>query len=494
MSDVITFSDVPANAAASKVFVEQESVRRGPVTEVIPHKIAVLGQYASGKSPTVNEPQLVTGLDQAWSRFGRGSMLAFLLEAVFRTSGTIPVYAIPLDDAGSATAADGTLDFSGTATADGTVAISIAGRRITASVSSEDDATAVGAAVETAINAEPDLPVTAANATGTVTVTVDWAGESGNQFTMVSNPDDDDELPAGISLTVTDIGDGTAGTNNPAIATALGNLGDTWYTEIVCPYLDSTSIDAVIAEGETRDGPGVNRMFAAFLGYTDTNANFLTELGNHNSEWITFVPVHGSVTPAMEIASVTAGRFAAVQQANPGRPVKNLILPGVKPDSANGLTYSTRNTTVNTGGSWTENTEAGQVIVGDLVTTRTTTDAGADTKAWQFTIIIPNLQTKRYQTEQTYRLPPFDRGVVLANGSPPGPSYGVTPNMVKAQAVQLAENWGTLGISTDIETIIEGITAAIDGSNAGRINLLIPDTPSAGLRVLAAKLEWAFIV
>jgi len=494
MSDVITFNDVPSNAAASKVFVEQEAVQRGPVTEVIPHKLLVLGQYDSTKSPTVNEPQLLSNLDQAWSRFGRGSMLAFLLEAVFRTSGTIPVYAVPLDDDGTATAAEGTLAYTGPATEDGTVAVGIAGRRITASISDGDDATAIGQAVADAINAEADLPVTAANATGTVTVTVDWDGESGNQFTMVSNPDDDDELPAGSSVTVTDIGDATAGTNNPTLDTALGNLGDTWYTEIVNPYLDSISIDAIISSGNTRDDAGVNRMFAAFTGYTDTNANFQTELGNHNSEWITFVPVHGSVTPAMEIASVSAGLFAAVQQANPGRPVKNLILPKVKPNAANGLTYSTRNTTVLAGGSWTENTESGRVIIGDLVTTRTETDAGADTDAWRFTIIIPNLQTKRYQVEQTYRLSPFDRGVVLANGSPPGPSYGVTPNMVKAQAVQLVENWGTLGISTDIETIVENITAAIDGSNAGRINLLIPDTPSAGLRVLAAKLEWAFIV
>jgi phage tail sheath gpL-like len=390
--------------------------------------------------------------------------------------------------------ATGTLAYTGTATADGTVAIAIAGRRITASISDGDDATAVGQAVADAINAKSDLPVTASNSTGTVTVTVDWGGESGNQLTLESNPQAGDTMPAGVTVTTTDIGDQQAGASNPSLDTALGNLGDTWYTEIVCPYLDSTSIDSVISEGVTRNGPGVNRMFAAFLGYTDTNSNFQTELGNHNSEWITFVPVHGSVTPAMEIAAVAAGVFARVQQATPGRPVKNQILPGVKPDAANGLTYSTRNTTVLAGGSYTENTEGGQVRIGDLVTTRTTTDAGADTDAWRFTIIIPNLQTKRYQVEQTYKLPPFDQAVVVANGSPPGPSYAVTPNTVKTQAVQLVENWGTLGISTDIETITENIVANIDGSNPGRINLLIPDTPSAGLRILAAKLEWAFVV
>jgi phage tail sheath gpL-like len=423
-------------------------------------------------------------------------MLAFLLEAVFRSSGTVPVYALPLDDDGSATSAEGELDFSGSSPSeDGTIAIGIAGRRITASVSSGDTADDVGQAVADAINANADLPVTAANSSGVVTVTVDWGGKSGDQLTMVQNPRATDELPAGVSLSLTDIGSSTGGTNNPDLSTALGNLGDTWYTDVVNPYLDSSSIDAIISEGDNRNDPIENRMFDAFTGYTDTNSNFQTELGNHNSQWITFVPVHGSNTPAMEIAAVTAGLFAAKQQSNPGRPVKNLVLEGVQPGgNPNDLLYSTRNTTVSNGGSWTYDTAGGRVAIGDLVTTRTEDTNGAATDAWRFTIIIPNLQVKRYQVEQTYLQDPFARGVVLANGGPPGPTYGVTPNMVKSQAVQLVENWGELGISTEIETIVENIQANIDGSNPGRINLLIPDTPSAGLRILAAKLEWAFVV
>jgi phage tail sheath gpL-like len=49
------------------------------------------------------------------------------------------------------------------------------------------------------------------------------------------------------------------------------------------------------------------------------------------------------------------------------------------------------------------------------------------------------------------------------------------------------------GLSTNREQIVAGIQAEIDSSNPGRINLLIPDVPSAGLRILAAKLEWAFV-
>jgi phage tail sheath gpL-like len=162
--------------------------------------------------------------------------------------------------------------------------------------------------------------------------------------------------------------------------------------------------------------------------------------------------------------------------------------------SSNDLTDVQIDAAVKAGGSWTRNTESGGVLFGDLVTTRTTTDAGADTTDWRFTIIIPNLQYKIYAHEQTFLATPFDRAVVLADGSGPGPIYGVTPLTVKSYAVGLVDDWVRRGLSTDRDTIVAGITAEINSSNAGRIDLLIPDVPSAGLRVLATKLEWAFLV
>jgi phage tail sheath gpL-like len=70
----------------------------------------------------------------------------------------------------------------------------------------------------------------------------------------------------------------------------------------------------------------------------------------------------------------------------------------------------------------------------------------------------------------------------------------VTPLTVKSYAIGLVDDWVARGLSTDRDTIIEAITAEINSGNAGRIDLLIPDVPSAGLRILAAKLEWAFLV
>jgi phage tail sheath gpL-like len=475
------------------VYVEQEPVNRGTGSPVIQHKVLAIGQYNAAKSPTDNVPQLILSKSDAWDRYGRGSQLSAMVEKILDNAGGSPVYALPVADAGGATAATGTIVVSGTATAAGTLAVYVNGIKVSVAVAVSDAATAVGDAIEAAVNANLDLPVTASNSTGTVTFTARWAGESSNQISLEINRADTDATPAGLTATVTDMGDVVAGATDPTLTTAFGNLGDTWYTEIAFPYTSDTALDALEASGVARVAPDIKRPFAGFVGYNDTYANLITALGDRNSEWTTMVPVHGSPTPPYMIAAATAAIFARYQQANPGRPMKSLILPGVIEGSTNDSINRDPDTVVKAGGSWTQNTESGLVIVGDLVTTRTTTDAGADTEDWRFTIIIPNLQFKIYALEQVFRSSPYDRAVVIADGSGPAPSYAITPKMVKARAIGLVDDWIERGLSTDRETIVAGIVSEINSSNPGRIDLLIPDVPSAGLRILAAKIEWAFV-
>lgn len=484
----ITFSQVPANAAASATPVELEAVNRGGGSPLIQHKVLVLGQYNSGKSPTANVPQRILNVEDSWDRYGRGSLLAAMIERVLASRGGVEVYALPLADDVSGVAASGSFALTGTASASGTLALYVAGRRIEVAIASGDTATAAGDKVEAAINANLDLPVTASNTTGTVTVTARWEGEAGNQIDLDDSRRDTDAVPAGLALTVNAM---SSGATNPVLTTALGNLGDTWYTELVVPYLDATSIAAVEAAGVTRADAMVNRPFAGIYGYTDTVANLLTALDSRNSEWTSIVPVHGSPTPAYEIAAAAAGVLAAVQQNNPNRPVKNRVLPGVSAGDSNDQTYDTRDSVVKAGGSHTYNLPDGQVVIGDMVTTRTQTDAGAATSDFRFTIHIGRDQFMRNAAEQTFKAPPFDQGIVIGDSNPPGPTYAIRPNAVKAVAIGLVDDWASRGLIADRDATVAGITAEINASNSGRIDLLIPAVVAEGLRIIATKIETA---
>ena len=487
----ITFNSVPSNAAASAVYVEQEAVSRDTGSPVLTRNLFVLGQYNSGFSPTANTAKLILNKEDAWTRYGRGSQLSRMLELIINNSGGVAAYAVPLADDGGAVKATGTIVVGGGATAQGALAVYVEGTKVAVAVANLDTPTLVGDAIEAAINAALDLPVTASNAAGTVTFTSRWGGESGNQINLAVNLADADETPAGLTIAVTDMGDVVAGATDPVLTTAFANMGDVNYTDVVCPYNSAASLTAMETAGDDRDDPAVNLMFNGFVGYTDTIANFLTALDSRNSEWTTYIPVPGSASSAYMIAAGAAADFAAQQQSNAGRPQKGRTIPGAI--AGNESMRLNNDTIVRAGGSWTQNQEDGTVTIGDLCTTRTQTSAGADTEDWRFTIIIPNLQFKRYAVKTVFTSSPYDRAVVLQDGGGKGPSYAVRPSTVKARAIGLVDDWIERGLSTSRATIVDNMTAEINSSNPGRIDLLIPDVASAGLRIVAVKIEWAFV-
>lgn len=488
----IGFSLVPSSAAASAVFVEQENVRRG-VGAALTHKVLLIGQYNSGFTPTADAPQQLLDLADAQTRYGRGSMLARMAEKAF-ASGAIgyEVHALPLTDVGAGVVATAAIVITGTASAPGVLALTIGGESVPVGVSNGDTATEIATAVVAAVTLRPDLPVTAASTTGTVTLTARWKGASGNQISLVLNRNAGDELPAGVSATVP--ATLTSGATDPSPAAALAALGDTWYTEVVCPYLGDTEISEVEVAGIARMDPGVKRPFVAFIGYTGTRTDLLTALGDRNSEFTSFIPVHGSPSTAFEIGASFAGMWARHHAGDKvGRPVVGNRLPGIIAGVTNELTYAQRDSGVQSGASYTTNAGSA-VLAGDTVSTRTTTDAGVATTSWRFAVIIPNLQYKINGADITFGSSPFQQAVVISDDVAAAPAFAVRPKTAKTYAIALVDDWVARGLTADRDTVVNGIVAAIHSSNPGRINVLIPDIPSAGLRILAAKIEWDFLV
>jgi len=489
----VAFQLTPSNAAASTTFVEQQQVNRG-VGAPFTHRVLLLGQYNSGASPTDDQPKRVLTLAQAQSDYGRGSMLARLAEKAL-LSGAVgyEVWALPLADDNSAQAAEGTIEVTSAPTESGAVHLTIAGDEVDVAVDGTETADETATAIGDAINADADLPVTASVSTATVTVTARWAGESGNQIQMFHNLAESDESPAGLDITIDASLSG--GSTNPDVSTALGNLGDTWFSEVVCPYRDDTSVSAVEQAARDRNAPGVKRQFGAFVGWTGTQSALLSELGTagsrtRNSEWTAYIPVHGSPNTAMEIAASAAGRWARKQAANVGRPVFGDFIPGIRSAQANDLTYSTRDISVKAGASYTMNAGS-SVMFGDVCSTRIETNSGVATTKYRFlSDFLPGLQLKINDTEITYGSPPFSQATVIDDGAPGGVPNAVRPKTAKAYAIQLVNRWAQLGLTKNRDDVVDGIVSEIDPTNPGRINVSIPDDFALGLRIMAGLIEW----
>ncbi len=381
----VSFDHVPADAAASNVFIEQKYELRSLGGLIIPQKIAVIGQYNAGKTPVDYQPRDILSVAEAKTLYGPGSMLALMIEALWKGKGTVPVTAFPVPDAEGTPAGDGTITVTGTVTKSGTIALYIAGKRVAVGVLKDDTNEEVAAKINAAINANTSLPVTSTVLTDTATLTCNWDGTTGNDITILLDlgVGDDINEPAGVTLALNAF---TNGATDPTFGSGTNpfeNFGDTWYTLVAYPYNDDTLVTVMETAGDARNDPSVKRQFAGVCGYVGTLANFLASgagkfLGDRNSAWTTGFPVEASPNMPLEIASAVVGVASRRAQATPGRPYRSLTLPGILPGTGALWTYAQRDQVVKAGGSTFTVTSDGKVKIEDLVTTRTQNDAAED--------------------------------------------------------------------------------------------------------------------
>lgn len=234
-------------------------------------KILFVGQMLAAGSATAGE--LVQNIANGGAEdalFGAKSMLATLIRANKVRNQQIQVDAIALDDAGAGVAATGSLAVSGTSTEAGTLTV-IAGseknHKYSVAVASGASATTVGDAIEAAITADTDSPVSASNTTGTVTITAANKGTYGNSIPLEIRGE-----VAGLTTTVTGM---ASGATDPTLTNVFDVIGENRYQAIVWPYpSDTTVVRGLLdprfnADGKVQDG-------VAFTAINDTLSNLST--------------------------------------------------------------------------------------------------------------------------------------------------------------------------------------------------------------------------
>ena len=320
---MISFNSIPAALRLPGVYVEFDNSLANNASPDF--KILVIGQRLAAGSVAEAVPTRVTSPGQAEDYFGRGSMLAEMLTALFAANQWMNITALALDEVAGGVAATGTITIAGAATATGTLALYVAGKQVNVAVTSGDSATVVGDSVAAAINADTRLPVTAANVTGTVTLTARWKGETGNDIDLRSNYYGE-QLPSGITATVVAM---SGGTTNADLATAIAVFGDEWYNWIVCPYADTANLVKLESELDSRWGPTRQIGARAFTAFRGNHAATVSHGDARNNPHVTAMGTNIAPQPPYIWAAVNAVVAAAALSIDPARPLQTLKLPGL---------------------------------------------------------------------------------------------------------------------------------------------------------------------
>lgn len=253
------------------------------------HSILLIGGQVSGTAVTgALTENLLTDADFN-NAYGITSQLAKTGRALLKIlslSRTRPkVAAIGLADNGSGVDATGTVVFSGTATAAGTITIFIDNTddgKYEVVVASGDTPTVIGDTLVAAIVANTKSVVTAANVTGTVTLTAVNAGTQGNTIGLKRSG-------TVTSVTTTIAAKLASGATDPVLTTLFDPIVDKRYQTIVYPA--EWGISTLTAFTEPRfntdnqilDGVGI-------VSETDTDSNLNTTLDALNERTLVHLP------------------------------------------------------------------------------------------------------------------------------------------------------------------------------------------------------------
>ena len=487
---MVSFNTIPTLLTPGN-YIEFDNTRALPGLPGQPHKILVIGQrLATGTvAEGVVKPILSEG--QAEEYFGRGSMLAEMCAAAKKANRLTEMHAVALDEVvggTAATAAPG-ISVTGTATAAGTIALYIAGKKIPVSVAVGDTAVVVAASINAAISAETGLPLTSAlDAVNQyeVDLTAAWKGETGNYIDVRVNYYANESLPAGINLALTPL---AGGATNPDIATALAAIGDTQYNTIIQPFTDAANLTALNTELTERWKGTSSNDGQAFTAAYGTLAE-LTTLGTGQNSPHNTILGEGKAPQSPWIWAAVLGAIDAAEP-DPARPRQTLHLVGLMPPSeTDRYTREERDLLLGKGIATHIVDGGGRVLIERLVTTYQKNAAAVPDASYRDIETMRTLSYLRF-SRRARLAQRFPRHKLAGDGTRFGPGQAVvTPSIIKADAMAWFQEMERAGLVEGFDQFKKEYVVERDSGDVNRVNEVLPPDLINQLRVTASQIQF----
>lgn len=485
----ISFNEVPAGGLTPFFFVEIDNSGAFAGENTIPWKILLIGQQLATKTAPLEVTQ-ITDLAQAIALFGAGSQLAAMVEAFLASNKSQPLHVLPLSDAAGSAAASGTIAFSGTATAAGSVKLMVGGRYLEVGVEATDTAAEIATAVAAAIQAASKLPVTASATGSTVTLTAKNKGAAGNEIDVRVNHYQGETLPTGVTATLVAMSGGSVDPDLSALGVS-GLLSNRWFQAIAQPYTTTAALAYMETELTSRWKADTQRGGVLFVA---KNAAFstLTSFGAAlNSPFLVALNARNVPTTPWEFAAEAAGIVAYQAAIDPARPLQTLAFSWAKAPTQSQENNWTENETLLQSGVATFTVAADRTVrVQRMVTTYKTSPTGAADPSYRDVETVYTLQAIRYDWA-TYMGNKYHRHKLADDGANFGAGQAViTPKVGRAEAINRFKVWEASGWVEGVEDFKANLVVERNASDVNRLDFLLPPNLMNQFRVGASQIRF----
>ena len=473
----VPFPSVPNTIRLPFAYAEFDPTGASEGPAIMPYTVLLVGQMLpAGKAAAYSVQRPMTAA-QGIEFFGRGSMLAEMTAAYLNANPTTRMLAIAAPDDDAGTAATGVLSVSGTVLASAPVCLYVGGVLARAATTIGLAAADVAAGIATAINANPDLPVTATDSAGSVTLTAKHKGECGNDIDIrlgyYGEP-----LPGGLQITVTAM---SGGNGNLDPAPIIAAMASDQYHVIAWPWTDTMTLNALRDELADRWGPLRQIDGQAVVVKRGSFGQVTTFAGGRNDKHLTVLPSQNSPTSPWADAAASAGVIAYYGQNDPARGFNTLLIPGVLAPSTTDLwpDFPEKNQGLFEGVSTRYVAPDGTVRFSKLITTHRLNPLGAEDRAFLSLNSPLTLSYLRYDWNNYLRLKyPRHKLAGDADAKRYGPAQPVmTPNLGRAEAIaRFLDVWLPMGLVEGSEQFKKDIICERNAANENRLDwLLRPD-------------------
>lgn len=489
---VSTAVDLSAVARVVGIKTAFKDLRGGGVL-FLPQRVAIVGQGNTAATYDTTKRQVTSALEVA-QLYGFGSPVHLaalqLLPINGDGVGTIPVTIYPLDDDASGVAAAGDITPSGAATGAASFVVKINNIASEPFVVSDGDAVAdITAKITTAISAELNLPMTAADGTTTVNLTSKWKGASANDLyiEVVATSEDN----SGVTFAITQP---TGGLVNPDVDDALNQVGDVWETMVLncLEIADTTSLDKYSVFGEGRWGALTRKPLIVFTGNTATTVTAATAVSDArktdrtNSQLV----APGSNDLPLAVAARQLARIVKVAQNNPPRDYGSQDATGLTPGlDGDQWTYIDRDVAVKKGSSTIE-VKDGVINLSDTVTFYH--PSGDPIPAYRYVCDIVKLQNIIFNLNLIFATDEWDGAPLIPDDQPTINPEAKQPKMAVAAANALIDSLGLNAIISDPKTAKENTVAQISEQNPKRLDVALTVQLSGNTNIISVDLNFGF--
>jgi phage tail sheath gpL-like len=486
----VPFKQIPSNLRVPLFYAELDPSLAN--TAQINQRTLIIGQITAAGAATPNVPMRSQSVADAKAQGGPGSMLALMTAAYRQNDPLGEVWYLPLADAGGAVASAGAVAFTGPSTAAGTLYLYLAASLVAINIASGQTAAQIATAVAAAINAAPDLPVTAAVdgvVTSKVNITARNLGAAGNDIDIRVNyrgTASGEVTPAGVTVTITAM---TGGATNPVLTTALANLTDEAFDFIITPYTDATSLAALTAllNDTTGRWSYATQVYGhVFMAYRGSYATLGTFGAGLNDPHLSCMGVFDVPTPVWVWSAAMAGAAAVSLRNDPGLPLQTVQIQGVfPPPMSSRFSLAQRNALLFDGISTFRADASGAVTIENMITTYQHTALGQPDNSY---LQVETMFLLAYIFRRLRRVveTKYARKKLAKNGTRFAPGLNiVTPNVIRADQIAEYQAMENEGYVQDSRGFAAGLIVEQDPNNPSRINELWDGVLIGGLRIFA---------